>query len=54
VYTPTFGGAVLHLAPKDNMIVTLCVGVFNFFWRPIVGAISDRVGRRPLLALPAC
>ena len=26
-YTPTFGGTVLHLATRDNMIVTLCVGV---------------------------
>jgi len=49
-YTPTFGGAVLHLAAKDNMIVTLCVGASNFFWLPIMGAVSDRIGRRPLLA----
>src|SRR5450432_1060203 len=48
-YTPTFGGAVLHLAEKDSMIVTLCVGVSNFFWLPIMGAVSDRIGRRPLL-----
>jgi MFS family permease len=48
-YTPTFGGAVLHLAPKDNMIVTLCVGASNLFWLPIMGAFSDRIGRRPLL-----
>ena len=31
------------------MIVTLCVGVSNFFWLPIMGAMSDRIGRRPLL-----
>jgi MFS family permease len=49
-YTPTFGGAVLHLAAKDNMIVTLCVGASNLFWLPIMGAVSDRIGRRPLLA----
>jgi MFS family permease len=49
-YTPTFGGTVLHLAAKDNMIVTLCVGASNFFWLPIMGAVSDRIGRRPLLA----
>jgi metabolite-proton symporter len=48
-YTPTFGSAVLHLAAKDSMIVTLCVGVSNFFWLPIMGAMSDRIGRRPLL-----
>ena len=48
-YTPTFGGAVLHLAARDNMIVTLCVGASNFLWLPIMGAVSDRVGRRPML-----
>jgi metabolite-proton symporter len=48
-YTPTFGGAVLHLAARDNMIVTLCVGASNFFWLPIMGAASDRIGRRPML-----
>jgi MFS family permease len=48
-YTPTFGSAALHLAPRDNLIVTLCVGVSNFIWLPVMGAFSDRVGRRPLL-----
>jgi MFS family permease len=49
-YTPTFGGTVLHLAAKDYMTVTLCVGASNFCWLPIMGAVSDRIGRRPLLA----
>jgi len=48
-YTPTFGRVVLHLANRDNLIVTLCVGISNFVWLPIMGALSDRVGRRPLL-----
>ena len=47
-YTPTFGLA-LHLAVRDNLVVTLCVGVSNFLWLPVMGALSDRVGRRPLL-----
>jgi len=49
-YTPTFGGAVLHLAARDVIVVTLCVGASNFFWLPIMGAVSDRIGRRPMLA----
>jgi MFS family permease len=49
-YTPTFGGTVLHLAVRGNMIVTLCVGACSFFWLPIMGALSDRIGRRPQLA----
>ena len=48
-YTPTFGSSVLHLAPTDSLVVTLCVGASNLFWLPIMGALSDRVGRRPLL-----
>jgi MHS family citrate/tricarballylate:H+ symporter-like MFS transporter len=49
VYTPTFGRAVLKLSAADSLIVTLCVGVTNFFWLPIGGALSDRIGRRPIL-----
>ncbi len=48
-YTPTFGNSVLHLASMDSLIVTLCVGASNLFWLPIMGALSDRIGRRPLL-----
>jgi MFS family permease len=48
-YTPTFGNSVLHLASMDSLVVTLCVGASNLFWLPIMGALSDHVGRRPLL-----
>jgi MFS family permease len=48
-YTPTFGKTALHLADKGNLIVTLCVGVSNFIWLPLMGALSDKIGRRPLL-----
>ena len=48
-YTPTFGTSVLHLASIQGLIVTLCVGMSNLFWLPVMGALSDRIGRRPLL-----
>jgi MFS family permease len=48
-YTPTFGSAALHLAARSNVIVTLWVGISNFIWLPVMGAFSDRVGRRPIL-----
>ncbi|MTJ79781.1 MAG: MFS transporter [Telmatospirillum sp.] len=48
-YTPTFGSAALHLAPIDNLTVTFFVGLSNFCLLPVMGALSDRVGRRPLL-----
>jgi MFS family permease len=50
-YTPTFGNSVLKLAIVDSLIVTLCVGASNLFWLPVMGALSDRVGRRPLLLI---
>ena len=48
-YTPTFGKHELHLGETGNLIVTVCVGLSNLVWLPIMGALSDRVGRRPLL-----
>jgi MFS transporter, MHS family, citrate/tricarballylate:H+ symporter len=48
-YTPTFGRDVLKLGNVDSLIVTLCVGISNLFWLPVMGAVSDRLGRKPLL-----
>ena len=48
-YTPTYGKSILRLADSDALLVTLCVGVSNLLWLPIMGALSDRTGRRPLL-----
>jgi len=50
-YTPTFGNSVLHLASIDSLIVTLCIGASNLFWLPVMGTLSDQVGRRPLLVI---
>ncbi len=49
VYAPTFGKNVLELSTADALLVTLLVGVSNFFWLPIGGALSDRIGRKPVL-----
>jgi metabolite-proton symporter len=48
-YTPTFGREVLHLSALDSLQVTLWVAVSNLVWLPVMGAVSDRVGRKPLL-----
>jgi MFS family permease len=48
-YTPTFGKDILHLTQSDSLLVTLLVGLSNLFWLPVMGSLSDRVGRRPLL-----
>lgn len=48
-YTPTFGKTELHLSDLDSLLVTVCVGISNFIWLPVMGAVSDKIGRRPLL-----
>lgn len=48
-YTPTYGTSVLNLSPIAAMFVTLCVGASNFVLLPTMGALSDRIGRTPLL-----
>ncbi|HEY0197471.1 MAG TPA: MFS transporter [Rhodanobacter sp.] len=48
-YTPTFGKEVLKLSESDVFEVTLLIGVSNLVWLPLMGALSDRIGRRPLL-----
>jgi len=50
-YTPTFGKTVLKLDDVDNLVVTMCVGLSNLIWLPLMGAVSDRVGRKPLLVI---
>jgi MFS transporter, MHS family, citrate/tricarballylate:H+ symporter len=49
VYTPTFGKTVLKLSTHDALLVTLLVAVTNFIWNPVGGAVSDRLGRKPVL-----
>jgi MHS family citrate/tricarballylate:H+ symporter-like MFS transporter len=51
VYTPTFGKNVLHLTDTESLLVTFCVGLSNFIWLPVMGALSDRIGRKPLLVV---
>ncbi|MGB6445225.1 MAG: MFS transporter [Xanthobacteraceae bacterium] len=48
-YTPTFGREVLKLSNIDALVVTMCVGISNLFWLPVMGAVSDRIGRKPVL-----
>jgi MHS family citrate/tricarballylate:H+ symporter-like MFS transporter len=52
-YTPTYGQSVLKLPAIDAFFVTMAVGLTNFTMLPIIGALSDKVGRRPILAVCA-
>lgn len=51
VYTPTFGKSVMQLSIMDSLLITLFVGLSNFIWLPVMGALSDRIGRWPIMAL---
>ncbi len=48
-YTPTYGSSVLNLSARDSLFVSMCVGMANFVLLPAMGALSDRIGRAPLL-----
>jgi MFS family permease len=30
----------------DSLMVTLCVGASNLFWLPVIGSLSDKIGRQ--------
>ena len=49
VYTPTFGRRVLELSQSQSLMVTMAIAASNFVWLPIAGAVSDRIGRKPIL-----
>ncbi len=49
VYTPTFARSVLNLSESDALLATMAIAASNFFWLPVSGALSDRIGRKPIL-----
>ena len=49
IYTPSFAKNVLKLPDQDALQVTMLVAVTNFLWNPVGGALSDRIGRKPVL-----
>jgi len=51
VYTPTFGKSVMQLSIVDSLLITLFIGISNLFWLPVMGALSDKIGRWPIMAL---
>src|SRR5258706_10987487 len=47
-YTALYGN-LLRLDPLGNFTVALSVGTASFIMLPVFGALSDRIGRWPLL-----
>ena len=49
VYLPTFAQAQLHLTASAALFSTATAGLIYLLFTPVVGALSDRIGRKPLL-----
>lgn len=49
VYMPTFAQQQLQISPSTTLFSTTFAGIVYLILAPIVGALSDRVGRKPLL-----
>ncbi|WP_353141811.1 MFS transporter [Acinetobacter pragensis] len=49
VYTPVYAKRALNMSISDSLLAAVVVGLSNFIWLPIGGAISDRIGRKPVL-----
>ncbi|NKX56412.1 MFS transporter [Arthrobacter mobilis] len=48
-YLPTFGIKQLGLDPSLSFVALMVTGVILTFLTPVVGALSDRVGRMPIM-----
>jgi MHS family proline/betaine transporter-like MFS transporter len=48
IFVPSFAQRTLHIAPSATFLSTLIAGVIYFVLSPVTGALSDRIGRRPM------
>ena len=46
---PDVRQTVLKLTESEALLATMTIAVSNFIWLPISGAVSDRIGRKPIL-----
>jgi MHS family proline/betaine transporter-like MFS transporter len=53
VFLPTFAAGQLHIDASSTFFSTTFAGIVYVVVTPIVGALSDRVGRKPLLYVAA-
>ena len=49
LYMPTYAVKQLHLPAAQSFAVVVLNGGLQFLLSPVMGALSDRIGRRPLL-----
>lgn len=50
VYTTVYAKRTLEMSVTDSLLATVFVGLSNFFWLPMGGLLSDKIGRRPVLS----
>jgi len=43
------GAGSIGWFPYATLVVTVCIRLSNLVWLPLAGALSDRIGRRPVL-----
>lgn len=48
IFVPSFAQQQLHIAPSATFLSTLVAGVIYLILSPLVGRLSDRIGRKPL------
>ena len=48
IFLPTFAQQQLHIPPASTFLSVLISGVIYLVLTPVFGALSDRIGRRPL------
>jgi MHS family proline/betaine transporter-like MFS transporter len=49
VFLPTFAAGQLHIDPSSTFFSTTLAGLIYVVFTPFVGALSDRIGRKPIL-----
>src|SRR5699024_771420 len=54
IYTPTYLTGQLGHTSLDASLSTLCTLVVAAILIPVLGRVSDRVGRKPILFISAC
>lgn len=48
---PTFGSKILHISDFEIGIAVAVFSLMQFLFNPVLGKLSDRVGRRPIILL---
>ena len=45
-YTPIYAKEIIHLSTAHSFLIAICIGLTNFTLLPIMGTLSDKIGRK--------